>query len=393
MSNKIVQNLQKSSPLGVNALNRASSVSAGVLGKYYVKSQAKTPEQNNTERRAKLKHKFDLLAKSKRILRPVIPGGKGNILSCMTGVMQDFVELEKSDGHANFRGVITCKSKHVCPVESPSIAAVEARYIQDAISKCRKAGGDVYMLTLTFRHNNLMSLQYCLDMFHKSLIRFWGCGSVKRFFKSFFHGRITSLEIMWGEKSGWHVHEHILLFGERGLCGSSFGAIDSFFSARWLHALSMVGLSGVDGVASNFQSASAVKDYLTKMSLELTMNNYKQGRAGGLNPWGILELSDEHDLYADLWREYYLATKGKRVIVWSDGLKARYGIKDKSDDEIAEEAARDVIDELRSVVFFVDSSDWRRVIAPDSYNLAYLKTCSILDAAAMLDALGVVWGT
>ena len=393
MCNKIIQNCQKSSALGVNALNCASSVSVGSLGKSIVKSQAKTPDVNNAERRAKLKHKFDLLAKSKRILRPVIPNGKGNILSCMTGVMQDFVEVEKSDGRANFRGVITCKSKHVCPVESPSIAAVEAKDIQEAIGKCRKAGGDVYMLTLTFRHNNMMSLQYCMDMLHKALIRFWGSGSVKRFFKSFFHGRITSMENMWSEKAGWHVHEHILLFGERGLCGSSFGAIDGFFSAHWLHALSMVGLSGVEGVASNFQSASAVKNYMTKMSLELTMNNLKQGRAGGLNPWGILELSDEHDLFADLWREHYLATKGKRARVWSDGLKARYGIIDKSDDEIADEAARDVIDELRSVVFYVDSADWRRVIAPDSYNLAYLKTCSVLDAAAMLDALGVFWGT
>lgn len=145
MCNKIIQNFQKSSSSDVNALDCVSSASGGSLGKYIVKSQAKFTEENESSRREKLKKKFQLLFKSQRILRSVVAKGKGNVLSCMRGVMQEYVELEKSDGHANFWGVITCKSKHVCPVESPSIAAVEARYIQQAIHACKQRGGDVYM--------------------------------------------------------------------------------------------------------------------------------------------------------------------------------------------------------------------------------------------------------
>jgi len=370
--------------------NSCIDVSSGGLGNHYVKSRAKPKTPINADVVQKLKKRFALLWKSKRILKGI---ASKNVLSCMSGTIADFVEVEKSDGHANFHNVVTCKSKHVCPVESPSIAAVEAKYIQDAICKCRRGGKDVYMLTLTFRHNNKMSLQYCMDKFHDALQSFWRSGSVRRFCNTYFHGRITSLEETWNEQTGWHVHEHILLFGERGLMCNPYVNVGSYLSSHWLLALSRCGLSGVDGVASNFQSASAVKDYLTKMSLELTMQNYKEGRAGGLNPFGILDLSNEHDKYADLWREYYLATKGKRVIVWSDGLKKMYGIDDKSDDEIAEEATEDVEALLDGVLLFVDAQDWRQKICSDSYNLAYLKTCSIEDALAMFDALGVFWSS
>ena len=367
--------------------NFLGNVSGGSLGNNNVKSRAKLKTPDDAQ---KIKKRFALLWKSKAILKGV---ASKNILGCMSNTLDDWVEVDKSDGHANFHNIVTCKSKHVCPVESPSIAAVEAKYIQEAIKKCRVEGNDVYMLTLTFRHNNMMSLKYCMDKFHEALQLFWKSGSVRRFYNDYFFGRITSLEVTWNEKTGWHVHEHILLFGERGLMGSDFG-IGSFFAYRWCYALERVGLSGVEAVASQFQSASAVKDYLVKMSLELTMQHFKEGRAGGhYTPFQILDMSENpNDKWADLWREFYLATKGKRVVVWSDGLKARYGIKDKSDDEIADEANEDLEALVESVNFFVEARDWRYKVCSDSYNLAYLKSSSIADAAAMLDALGCLWG-
>jgi len=360
--------------------SQTNAGAGGALGNYNVKTRAKI-----------LRHKFALLWKSKRILSGIL-GISKNIMGCMCNTLGGYVELEKSDGHANFGGVVTCKSKHVCPVESPSIARVEARYIQEAIYKCRKSGKDVYMLTLTFRHHNKMSLRYCMDAFHSALQRFWRSGSVRRFYSTYFEGRITALEETWSPSSGWHVHEHILLFGERGLCGNPLVGVDAFFSRHWLAALSAAGLDGVEGVASEFQSASAVKNYLTKMSMELTMQNYKQGRRGGLNPFGILEASNENDIYAELWREYYLATKGKRVIVWSDGLKKKYDIEQATDEQIADEANRDLVDEVKSVLLYVDGRDWKNKVCACSDYPSILKTCTIAEAIMLLDALGVCYG-
>ena len=369
-----------------------ADVSGGSLG-IYVKSRATENEQNDSEHYVtsqKLIKRFSLLWKSKRILKGV---ASKSVLGCMRTTMQEFVELHKTDGHANFKGVVTCKSKHVCPVESPSIASVEAKYIGEAIRKCCAEGNEPYMLTLTARHDKSMSLAYCMKSMHDASQVFWRSGSVRRFFDTFFFGRITALEETWSSATGWHVHYHILLFGERGLLSNPFCDIGAFFSRQWLHALERVGLSGVDGVASNFQGASAVKNYLTKMPLEITMQNFKEGRAGGLNPFGILQASNEHDIYAEKWREYYLATKGKRVIVWSDGLKARYGIADKTDEEIAEEANNDILDALERVIIYVDSDDWRQKVCSDSYNLAYLKSCGVLDVLPFLEVLGVQYAT
>ena len=68
-------------------------------------------------------------------------------------------------------------------------------------------------------------------------------------------------------------------------------------------------------------------------------------------------------------------------------------IEDKDDDAIADEANQEIIKEIERVIIYVDADDWRRKVCADSYNLAYLKTSSIVDAAVMLDALGVFWST
>jgi len=377
--------------------NSCVDVSSGGLGNYIVKLRAKPKTQCKPKTIItpdiveRLHHKFELLRKSQKILRC---SGSKNVLQCMRGTVSDFVEVEKSDGHANFYNIVTCKSKWVCPVESPSIAAVEARYIQEAIYKCRKEDNDVYMFTVTYRHHKRMSLQYSMQKMHDALEVFWRNGSVRRFHDNFFFSRITSQELTWSEQNGWHPHEHILLFGERGLQVYA-DSIGRFLDEHWLHSLEKVGLTGEAGIASNFQSGSAIKDYLTKMPLELTLSNCKKGRAGGLNPFGILEFADPDDsgnIYNSLWDEYYSGTKGKKVLFWGRGLKARYGIEEKTDEEIADEANEDLAALVEGVLMFVDSKDWRQKVCADPYNLAYLKTCSVEDAAAMLDSLGCFWG-
>jgi hypothetical protein len=67
----------------------------------------------------------------------------------------------------------------------------------------------------------------------------------------------------------------------------------------------------------------------------------KRGRGKqSRTPWQILqdfqETGDLDDW--DLWAEFEQASKGRRALVWSPGLKAQVGVDEVSDEAIAEEA-------------------------------------------------------
>lgn len=67
----------------------------------------------------------------------------------------------------------------------------------------------------------------------------------------------------------------------------------------------------------------------------------KSGRGESISPFELLD--DDSSISpgrrAVLWREYYAATKGRRAITWSRGLKKLYEIGEKTDEEIQDEAA------------------------------------------------------
>ena len=76
------------------------------------------------------------------------------------------------------------------------------------------------------------------------------------------------------------------------------------------------------------------------VGFELQGSQTKRGRRkGSRTPWQLLEevmeTGDADSL--DLWHEYEEATRGRRALVWSRGLKDLAGINDRSDEEITEE--------------------------------------------------------
>ena len=58
---------------------------------------------------------------------------------------------------------------------------------------------------------------------------------------------------------------------------------------------------------------------------------------------------------ASLWREFYRATKGRRAITWSRGLKALCDIEERTDEEIIEET------ESAPSVWVTSADEYRRV--------------------------------
>ena len=116
----------------------------------------------------------------------------------------------------------------------------------------------------------------------------------------------------------------------------------------------------------------AVGDYVSKFGAdwtaahELTKAVVKKGRRAESRT--VAQLLADYALAGDtqagaLWREYAVLFKGKRQLVWSDGLRARLlpELEEKSDEELANEH-----DELAVLLATLTLSQWSRVVANDA---------------------------
>jgi hypothetical protein len=346
------------------------------------------PLGNNVNLQANCKilpmiERYRLLGLSKQILADVVRDGH-NILGCQRVTMMGFdsVGITQSNAIAGsvpgycFSGVKTCKSSWVCPVCSHSLSGARAAEVRNAIRAQKMRGGDVYMLTLTFRHSRYDRLGAMLGGFKKALVNMWAQCKVKSFFNVNFIGRITATEITYSDIAGWHPHQHILLLGVRGL---DCGRLQALFAPYWLRALDRSGLSGIGDIACNVQSAGAVANYLTKMAGEIALGNtgIKQGRAGHYAPFELLGACRSRPDYHGLWREYYGVTKGRQCLAWSRGLKALSCVAERSDDDILDCSDGDAY----TLVLSVWSEDWSKLSNDD---LGYIRRAPSVDAITRL---------
>lgn len=98
------------------------------------------------------------------------------------------------------------------------------------------------------------------------------------------------------------------------------------------------------------QGAAAAGRYITKWGAaeELTLSNKKKGKKAGRqgpkgrSPMELLALAADGAVDASqAWYEYALAFKGRRQLSWSPGLKAKLGIGEIGDSELADDEAQD----------------------------------------------------
>ena len=245
------------------------------------------------------------------------------------------LERKGDTGKAGFDGLKTCASVWCCPCCSPRISARRKDELDVLLSGARASGLAVVMLTLTARHDRQMKLAPFLDALKGAKRRFrqrreW------RGLKPVFVGSVTATEVTHG-RNGWHPHFHEIAVLD---CppAAALSLIEGL-RAAWLACLHGVGLSGNDA-AFQVQSAQAAGAYVAKFGAaeELALQGEKRGRNGSRGVWQLLDdARDGCARSAAIWREYALAFRGRRQLVWSPGLKARFGVGETSDDEAAAE--------------------------------------------------------
>lgn len=261
-----------------------------------------------------------------------------------------------STGAGSFSGLKTCASVWCCPCCSPRISNGRRDELNQLLSGARSEKLAVVMLTLTARHDRSMRLAPFLDALKRAKERLrqrreW------RSLKPAFVGSVTATEVTHG-RNGFHPHFHEIIVMD---CppADALERIGSLRSA-WLASLAGVGLSGNDA-AFQVQPAQAVGQYVAKFGAaeELTLQSVKQGRNGSRSPWQLLSDARDGDAQAAaVWIEYALAFRGRRQLVWSPRLKARFNVDEKPDDALAGEAEPSPdIQTLRA--WMGSGSDWR----------------------------------
>lgn len=271
------------------------------------------------------------------------------------------VTIEKKNDVAFYGDTQHCSSIWACPVCAATIRKQRAREITQAVEAHQKKGGEIAFLTLTLRHHRQDPLQKTLDTVlegWRNLVRGRRWRDLKKTFNIV--GYIRAIEVTYSPENGWHPHVHILLFLGEGiaLTSQNIKVIESDIFSWWEKWCTEktgktptrergIDLQKVDTkgrVLSRYLSkVQTEKEQKWTVAAELSRTDIKRGRKRSVTPFQLLEPRNplsEQQRYA-LWTEYVDASKGRRAITWSRGLKDRYSIADISDEETIEEEQRE----------------------------------------------------
>lgn len=276
-------------------------------------------------------------------------------------------------GSACYGQIQTCRSAWADPVCCGKISDHRRGELRHALDVHRGAGGAVYLLTYTARHQNGTPLYELLSGLLRAVRVMRSPKGFAALRRRYGHvGSVRAVEVTVGG-NGWHPHFHELWFGE----SCELADLAAEIQTRWLAALGHEGLDGLRAIAADVREASmTVDDYVTKygherswdVDAELAKGISKRGRGENLTPFDLLRrglvAGDKTEILAEArayYREYVLATKGKCSLQWSRGLKDAMGVRELSDAEIA-----GGVDDLSVLLGRIGRAEWTRIMAADA---------------------------
>lgn len=292
---------------------------------------------------------------------PVMPGGS--------------VAVRLHKGVAGFAGLASCGSVWADPVCNAKIMARRAVEIGAAIARWQHGeGGATALVTLTMRHHRHHRLETVWD----ALTAAWGSVTngkqwAKDKQRHQVAGWVRVVEVTLGV-NGWHVHVHAVLFLEGKQTDETVAQLHARMFGRWSRALVRGGLPaplmvGQDAHLVHGPADTDLARYFTKavdagraVGVEVTHSQGKRARGvhGTRTPWGLLDDVESLGLAESLalWHEWEQASKGRRQVTWSQGIRKRLGLlAEVSDEDIAAEEHGSSDDDL----VLIDGEGWRHL--------------------------------
>lgn len=312
------------------------------------------------------------------VARKVLPKSRtNNCLRVRQGGKEVQVHQSIQFGTASYSGLQTCGSVWACPVCAAKIAERRRSEIVAAMASHNAAGGCIHMLTLTAPHQRADDLGELLAKQSKALNSFWrDRQAVKVFYEMGTVGQIRALEVTHGRKSahnnGWHPHYHVLLFNGLEPHLMAFDSLRAEQMSEWsdrLYAVwARVCVKAGLGEPSlqhglKLDDGSRAAHYVSKWGLEDEMTKGHTKKAlHGETPFdllrSLLDTSDDKQAAA-LFRHFAETFKGKRQLHWSRGLKKRYAIGERNDEDLAQ----DKEDDYAVLLGMITVDQWRDVLA------------------------------
>lgn len=260
------------------------------------------------------------------------------------------VKYNVSTKKAHYGNLQRCGSVWCCPNCSPKITEQRKNEVKQAVERHK---GGLYMLTLTIPHYMGDNLELLLLGFRGALKRFFnGTRKAKAIWADMGKiGHIKALEVTWGQ-NGWHPHYHILIFIDKELSDYDTAPLVEL----WQNSCRLANLPIPNAKYGLDFREGEYSEYVTKwgwgVESEMTKGHLKKGRGSNWSAWDLLKYyafgdGDDVEKYGKLFQEFAIYFKGSQQLHWSRGLKAMFGIGEKTDEQIADETqqnAEDVYD-------------------------------------------------
>ena len=247
------------------------------------------------------------------------------------------IVYSKKTGRSHYKNIMLCGSIWGCPICSGYITENRRRELADAIDNWQ---GSVFMGAFTVQHHagdELKDVKAVLFASMRSIMggRFWQ-GIKERYG---IVGAVQANEVTWSPDNGWHPHRHVLFFSERVLSEPDIKAFEGEVQGRFSASVTRQGGYSSEhwGVRVTTGSKKETAEYCFKWGLDYEMlSQAKQAGNGHLTPFELADMfgGTGNLQYKFLFREYYYAFKGSKLVSYSKGLKQRLGIKERKDKEL-----------------------------------------------------------
>ncbi len=299
------------------------------------------------------------------VARKALPNER--VSMCLRRVNGSSVEVFKhrKTHKAFYAGLLVCGSVWTCPVCAAKISERRKLEIQQAFEMHKENGGKIAMLTLTFSHKKRDKLNDTIIKFGQATQAFMRGRAYDNIrLEMGMIGRIRVYEVTYGN-NGFHPHVHIALFYENEV---DIHKIKLKMYELWEKACLKFGIktSFLHGI--DLQGAEEAEAYLSKhgtwsLEQELSKAHIKKAKNESMTPFDFLRkyLETEDEKLLNLFREYVECFKGKRQIQWSQGLKKRFVLVDKSDEEVAKEKVEEA-----DALGMLSYDDWKQMLKYES---------------------------
>ena len=290
---------------------------------------------------------------------------KHRIGVCMRNLAfkKSHVELGYSEVHqrASYKNLAVCGSIWICPVCAAKVSEIRRQSLLAGITSHSEL--HYYLLTFTIGHKKQDRLSKLIDINTKAI----NATRSGKYWQSFkdqigYIGTISTMEVTVNPSAaGWHPHKHVLLLTSKP---ASEKEIQDYFSDRYLKAVVKYGGYATESIAFDVEYAKdyqVAAEYVLKWGAmeEVTRSHLKKAGNGGYSAFQLLELAAKGETWAiEAYREFEKATKGKKLLTFSHGLKEYLGLDDLSDQEIAESEEKDT--EWR-LLARIDWETWKQI--------------------------------